>query len=88
MTLINHKENEVKEIRDVPSQIFEAAKNGKLVVFIGAGVSRIIGCPSWKEFSLLKLKDLYKNKAINYHEYKNLEKLETRKLLSICSKIY
>ena len=88
MTLINHKENEVKEIHDVPSQIFEAAKNGKLVVFIGAGVSRIIGCPSWKEFALLQLKDLYKNKAINYHEYKNLEKLETRKLLSICSKIY
>lgn len=88
MTSFNLKEDEVKEIPNIPQGIRKAASNGKLVVFIGAGVSRIIGCPSWKEFALLQLKDLKERKAINYYEYKNLESLEVRKLLSICKKIY
>jgi len=82
------KEIEIKENPSVPPEIFKAVSNGKLVLFIGAGVSRIIGCPSWGKFALQQLKYLYKNKAINYHEYSNLKSLDARKLLSICRSIY
>lgn len=82
------EEIEIKEEPSVPPEIFEAASSGKLVLFIGAGVSRIIGCPSWKKFALQQLKDLREKKAINYHEYNNLKSLDARKLLSICRSIY
>lgn len=82
------KEKELKEVPDIDPEILKAASSGKLVLFIGAGVSRIIGCPSWKEFALLQLKDLREKGAINFYEFKNLESLDARKLLSICRNIY
>jgi hypothetical protein len=85
---ISPKDGEIKDIPDVPQKLFEAAKNGRLVVFVGAGVSRIIGCPSWIDFAIKQLKDLYDKKAINFHEYENLKRYDARKLLSICKKIY
>jgi hypothetical protein len=82
------KSHDVQEIPPIPPAILEAAAAGKLVVFIGAGASRIIGCPSWKKFALLQLKDLREKGAINYYEYKSLEELDARKLLSICRTVY
>jgi hypothetical protein len=84
----DQKDTEIKDIPDIPKQIIVAARSGRLVLFIGAGVSRIIGCPSWDEFAHLQLKDLYEKKAINYYEYTNLKSLDARKLLSICRRIY
>ena len=78
----------IKDIPDIPKEILKASSNGRLVVFIGAGVSRIIGCPSWEKFALRQLQHLYEKKAINYYEYKNLRSLDTRKLLSICRTIF
>ena len=63
------KNTTIKDIPDVPPEVFKAAKNGKLVIFIGAGVSRIVGCPSWSELAHKQLKDLYEKKALNYYEY-------------------
>lgn len=88
MSVFSQKDTEIKNIPDIPEQIKVAARSGKLVLFIGAGVSRIIGCPSWDEFAHLQLKDLYEKKAINYYEYTNLKSLDARKLLSICRRIY
>jgi hypothetical protein len=82
------KEKELKEVPDIDPEILKAAAGGRLVLFIGAGVSRIIGCPSWKEFALLQLRDLREKGAINFYEFKNLESLDARKLLSICRNIY
>jgi len=82
------KNTTIKDIPDVPPEVFKAAKNGKLVIFIGAGVSGIVGCPSWNELAHKQLKDLYEKKALNYYEYTNLKTLDARKLLSICRKIY
>lgn len=81
-------EKKIQEIPDIPTGILSAASSGRLVVFIGAGVSRIIGCPSWKEFALSQLRDLYEQLAINFYEFKKLESLDARKLLSICRNIY
>lgn len=78
----------MKNVPDIPREILDASSRGKLVVFIGAGVSRIIGCPSWKEFALKHLDHLFEIKAINFYEFSKLKKMESRKLLSICQKIY
>jgi hypothetical protein len=89
MVLLAHNdEQQLKEVPDIPQEILKAASSGKLVMFIGAGVSRIIGCPSWKEFALLQLRDLYEKRVINFYEFKNLGSLDARRLLSICRNIY
>lgn len=78
----------MKNVPDIPHEILDASSRGKLIVFIGAGVSRIIGCPSWKEFALKHLDHLFEKRAINYYEFSKLREMDPRKLLSICQKIY
>jgi len=75
-------------IPDVPELILDASSKGKLVVFIGAGVSRIIKCPSWEEFANFLLDDLHSKGKINFFEKMELSKLQARKTLSICNDIY
>lgn len=82
-------DDEIPEIPDILPDILDAAAYGKLIIFIGAGVSKIVGCPLWQEFANLMLDDLYKKECINYYEYENLKvNKDSRKLLSICKKIY
>ncbi|MBC8499006.1 MAG: hypothetical protein H8D39_00540, partial [Candidatus Atribacteria bacterium] len=61
--------DDIPEIPDIESDIYDAAAKGELIIFIGAGVSKIIGCPLWQEFAKLMLKDLYEKRCINYYEY-------------------
>lgn len=72
--------------------IRRAAYNERLVLFIGAGVSQIVGCKSWKDFAKYQLEICHKNnKLINYHEYYHLKTAnenDPRKLLSICKTIF
>ena len=35
----------------IPPEIENAGQAGELVVFVGAGVSRLINCPSWDGFA-------------------------------------
>jgi len=79
--------NNIPDIPSVPDPIIESVSRGKLILFIGAGVSRIIGCPSWKDFAVRFLKYLYEKRNINFHEFENLKQLEPKKLLSICNQI-
>ncbi|MCK4353290.1 SIR2 family protein [candidate division WOR-3 bacterium] len=81
------KAKNIPDIPEVLDPIIESVSRGKLVVFVGAGVSRIIGGPSWKKFSVRLLRYLYENKGINFHELENLRVLDPRKLLSICNRI-
>ncbi len=41
----------IAPLPSVPDGLREAAQRGMLIPFIGAGVSRIAGCPSWGEFA-------------------------------------
>jgi len=38
-------------IPEVPPEIFEAVNNDKLAIFIGAGVSRLVGCIGWDQLA-------------------------------------
>lgn len=41
----------INPIPDLPQGLREAALKGTLIPFIGAGASRIAGCPNWSEFA-------------------------------------
>ena len=82
-----NKESKYPEIPAIKEDIIKASEQGKLVVFVGAGASKIIGCPSWRELAVNVLQYLYESKCINYHEFENLQKLDSRKILSICRQI-
>ncbi len=43
--------DELLTIPKVPDGLREAAQRGILIPFIGAGASRLAGCPSWAEFA-------------------------------------
>ena len=62
-----------------------AADHDMLVLFVGAGVSRLVGCKGWEDFALDLLKLCYKKKFITYRAFKELESLtDHRQLITIC----
>lgn len=83
----NIEREKYPDIPGVPKGILRASSQGKLIVFIGAGVSKIIGCPLWEEFAQKVLRYLYDSGCINFHEFENLRNSDPRKLLSICRQV-
>ena len=74
---------EIKLLHEVPPEIENAAKSGELVVFVGAGVSRLIGCPSWDGFADKVLEQLIP-KGIDHYELSQINNIkDARKRLSI-----
>ncbi|WMS87877.1 SIR2 family protein [Pleionea litopenaei] len=77
----------LREIFDPPDEIVQAALNGDLVFFVGAGASRLLGLPSWTELATKALDDLRKNDHLNYSEIEQLKGLDAKKQLSIAYSI-
>jgi len=68
---------------EVPPEIENAAQSGELVVFVGAGISRLINCPSWDGFAD-KVLDQLVPEGIDYHELSQISGIkDPRKRLSI-----
>jgi hypothetical protein len=57
--------DEIYPIPELPPKIKSAVSDGKLVIFIGAGASRIIGCLGWKELAEYLVDLSYENKLID-----------------------
>jgi hypothetical protein len=53
----------------IPQEIIGAAQDSSLVLFIGAGISRLVGYPSWDGFARQVLEQLTPS-TMNYHEKK------------------
>ena len=67
----------------VPIEIENAAQAGELVVFVGAGISRLINCPSWDGFAD-KVLDQLVPAGIDYYELSQIKSiLDPKKRLSI-----
>ena len=68
---------------EVPTEIENAAQSGELVVFVGAGISRLINCPSWEGFADKVLQQLVPD-GIDYHELSQINGIiDPKKRLSI-----
>lgn len=77
--------SKIQFIPTLPDVIIEAVNLDKLAVFIGAGVSRLLGCPSWDELGNNLAKRCLSEGVIIYREQESLiEMKDTRKVLTIC----
>ena len=87
--------NIVHKIPPIPQAIKEAVNRNTLVVFIGAGVSRIIGCMGWDQLAknLISVCFNTKNKIqtstlINFKEKETLTQCnDHKKIITICHHI-
>ena len=84
MTKDNLKEiKELPLLEDYPA-LKDALENRELVIFIGAGVSRLLGCKSWDDLATDLLKKCLELKLIDYYEFEAIKKYpEQKKKISI-----
>jgi hypothetical protein len=82
-----------KRIR-LPPEILGAVNNENLVIFVGAGVSRLIGCKGWDQLANDLVKRCFHTKkedgssCINYKEKETLSQYrEHKKIITICYSI-
>lgn len=70
--------------------ILKALNSGKLIIFVGAGMSVHLGLPSWRDFAIRYLETIYKNSQMTSMNFKTKEALkteDTKKILSVCEYI-
>ena len=86
----NPRPNDINNPEDieVPEEVKVAAIQGRLCFFIGNGVSRLYGLPSWNELADEMLFQLFKNKKINFSQYDVLKDRMLREKMSIASKYF
>jgi len=72
----------LSELR-VPIEVKEAAKNSRLVFFVGTGISMNKGAPNWSGFAKNVLNQLRENGIINYGFIEQLKNLQPKRQLSI-----
>ncbi|MBP3773487.1 MAG: SIR2 family protein [Treponema sp.] len=62
------------EVQEIPSldeysDLLSAINEQKLVIFLGAGVSRLVGCKSWSDLAKNLLNKCLELHLLDYHEY-------------------
>ena len=86
----------ITETQEIPQEILDAIIQKKLVIFIGAGASSVIGCKGWVELAnnLIKLcfetpkKNPSEGSLITYKEQESLIKIgDPKKIITICKNI-
>lgn len=75
------------EIPHIPPAIIEAASAGRLVLFVGAGVSRLAGGPSWSRSAENALEEIVEKRLIPFAEAEQLRNEHPKKKLSIAMDI-
>ena len=71
-------------------QFCGACKQGKLIVFVGAGVSALWGCKRWKDMAVTLINSCYERGSIDYWERETLENKYSsspRRLITIAKNI-
>lgn len=75
----------IEELPDLPENLKIAAEDNKLVIFIGAGISRYLGCSSWDDLARKLLNKCEKIGKINFLEKRSfLEYPNKKKIITIC----
>lgn len=67
----------------VPEGVRETAQRGILIPFIGAGVSRLAGCPDWKGFADGALLDIIQQGKLGRSQLDQINHLSPRVKLSL-----
>lgn len=73
----------IRPIPDPPQALREAALRGTLIPFVGAGASRIAGCPNWPEFADGALRFFVEQGKLSHSQLAQIRHLNPRVKLSI-----
>lgn len=78
----------VKPVPDLPQPIIDAAEEKRLAIFIGAGLSRFVGCSSWSQLSENLLNKCEAEGLINNYERAVLSQTKDyKKTITICNRL-
>jgi hypothetical protein len=77
----------ILRLPQIPEALREAAARTALVPFVGAGASKLAGCPSWSEFADDVLQCLVDEKCLSYSQIEQIRHLSPRTKLSIARMI-
>lgn len=87
-------DNRIHSIPPLPNEIVDAVNNDKLAIFIGAGVSQLIGCMDWKKLAQNLVTICFSTKkedgspCINFKEKDTLSRFpDHKKTITICHSI-
>ena len=81
--------NSISRILEVPDEIRDAVNNGTLAVFIGAGVSRLVGCEGWDALAKYLVNRCHREGIINYRENDTLSQIQDhKKTITICYHLF
>jgi hypothetical protein len=75
--------DDILPIPAIPDGLREASQRGVLIPFIGAGVSRLAGCPTWGELADGALKECIAANKFTYGQLAQIKHLSPRVKLSI-----
>jgi hypothetical protein len=75
--------DELSLIPPVPERLREAAQLGMVIPFIGAGVSRLAGCPDWRGFADRALQFFVDKGKLSYGQLAQMRSLGPRVKLSL-----
>src|SRR5258708_3067280 len=75
--------DDIPPLPQIPESLRTAATQGTLVPFVGAGLSRIGGCPDWKEFASRCLSSFVHSGKIDYSYLDQVSSLSPRVKLSL-----
>jgi hypothetical protein len=75
--------SDIVTIPDIPETLREAAQLGKLVLFVGAGASKLAGCPDWDEFANGALRLFVDHGKFSHAQLDQIKHLRPRIKLSI-----
>jgi hypothetical protein len=67
----------------VPLGLSDAARRGKLIPFIGAGVSKLAGCPNWTELADSALRYFVEQNKFTHNQLDQIRNLHPRVKLSM-----
>jgi len=73
----------------MPEKILDSLRRNKLIFFIGAGISRIIGCKGWEDLAANLLNECLIRKYVTHLEYEGLrQQHDSKKIITIVHSIF
>ncbi|MAJ86322.1 MAG: hypothetical protein CL687_05150 [Candidatus Pelagibacter sp.] len=83
----------IRKLPDLPPEIKTAIKENKLAIFVGAGVSRILGCDSWEQLANNLVEVCFSvnngdSRLINFKTKERLQNIrDSKELVTICHQL-